>query len=1223
MQLKRVTLHGFKSFADKTHFDFGDGIAVVVGPNGCGKSNIVDAIKWVLGEQSAKSLRGGNMQDVIFSGSNSRPGMGMAEVALTFTNTRALLDTEEDEVTVSRKLYRSGESEYLLNKKPCRLKDVRELFMDTGIGADAYSIIEQGKVAVLLQASKQDRRAIFEEAAGISKYKARKREALRKLERTEQNVLRLTDIIAEVERRLRSIKYQAGKARNYQTYAARLKELRLQQFMTEYHQLQKAIVTDQGNLTSGQDELAGVTTTLGQAETRLSVLDDEIQNLAGRVREVENEVLQCTAHIGNQQDRIDLGNRRFKELQDALHTAQQRINQLREQSRRLQEELQENQQEAEEAEGVVAAQQEQLKQLQDVRQQHGLALAEFRAQLEDEKSGLIDIVRRTAHLHNEISSLDLRRNGLTGQKDRLHDRSGKVAAELEELLTEHAQFDRQRAKAVELLDESRATLEDKRRELAAVNRQRADCTDNLSAAKEYRSGLLSRQQLLADMEKDLEGVDQGVRQILQAKAQAGQDPQQDSFYYVRGMVAELLEAEVEYAGIIEAALSQKAQHLVAGSSQAVLEDSANLDSLEGRVRILCLDNLPPFANGYDFSIHPEVQAKLIDLVSFSPENERLAWHLLGKTVLVDTIDSAVRLAQVAPPGYRWVSLKGEILEADGTLHLGPHTGQSGLISRKSELRQLDVSLAEADERITALDNQSQQYGSQAGHLEKNLQELRTVIYEASGKEIELRGRLEQVDQNVKRLNQEQPLIASEMAGLQDQIEETLNLQESSRQDLGELESTNRQRQEHIDALEEKVKQLDAEDQTVADQVTDLKVALGQTQQRRLALRERVSNVQLQMGQLRHDVAGLERDLTNAQDNSRACERSILAAEGKIADLFQSRQESEASVKELRRQRAGLEDEKVRLHEQIVVDRRRHEELQEQVHAVQMSLNENQLRSQNLTTRAHEEVGLDLAEYYRSSQLPAAETPEQVEATPDAQAESTELAAPEQMDWDTVAAEIEDLRGKIERLGNVNLDAITEQEELAQRADYLNTEAHDLRDSQRQLEQLIEKINQQSEAVFRESFERICINFADLFRKLFGGGRAEIVLEDPDDILECGIEIIARPPGKQLQSISLLSGGEKTMAAVALLMAIFKSKPSPFCLLDEVDAALDEANVERFTLVVKEFLEESQFVIITHSRRTMNVADIIYGVTMQEQGVSKKVSVRFVGEDDEPELSAAS
>ena len=416
MQLKKVVLHGFKSFADKTEFEFGDGIAVIVGPNGCGKSNVVDAIKWVLGEQSAKSLRGDHMLDVIFNGSNTRKSMGMAEVTLHFVNAKSRLNVDTDDISVTRRLYRSADSEYLLNNKPCRLRDIRELFMDTGIGADAYSIIEQGKVESLLQASKQDRRAIFEEAAGISKYKSRKKEALRKLERTEQNVLRLTDIIAEVEKRLRSIKYQAGKARNYQQYTARLKELRLGQFLSEYQTLLGNKDAQQTRLAETQTALVAASAAAQQAQNRLSLLDEEIDTLERQLRDHENQLLQITAGIGNQQDRIDLGHRRYEELQEALTNSQKRIGDLRHQVRQLQSDLNTAQVEFDGGHEALAQQESELQTLQTQRQEHALDLAEYRHQLDDEKTGMMDIVRRTAQLHNEISSLDDRRSGLTSQK---------------------------------------------------------------------------------------------------------------------------------------------------------------------------------------------------------------------------------------------------------------------------------------------------------------------------------------------------------------------------------------------------------------------------------------------------------------------------------------------------------------------------------------------------------------------------------------------------------------------------------------------------------------------------------------------------------------------------------------------------------------------------------------------------------------------------------------
>ena len=510
MQLKKISLCGFKSFADKTEFDFDDGVTVVVGPNGCGKSNIVDAVKWVLGEQSAKSLRGGQMLDVIFNGTSNRKSMGMAEVTLHFSNSQHLLNVDLDEVAVTRKLFRSGESQYLLNNKPCRLRDIREMFMDTGIGADAYSIIEQGKVAVLLQASKEDRRAIFEEAAGISRYKARKKEALRKLDRTEQNLLRLNDIIGELEKRLRSIRYQAGKARNYQTYVTRLKELRLNKFLAEYHQLTGETSAGETALDDVQDRLIAITTEAEKTQTRLSLLDHEIDQAGQRTRQIEGELLQCTGQISTQQDRIEFGHRRSRELQELITQGRARIRTLRQQSLEIQQGLDRDHAEIEQADAVLEQQQGELNRLQETRQARALELTEYRAQLEDEKSGLIDIVRRTAQLHNEISSLDSRRDSLSGQKDRLDGRSGQIRAEMQELLTGRAQFDGRLEEINALLSESQSQLDRKREQLAQVDDQRLACNENLAAAKEYRSGLLSRQQVLADMEARLEGVDRGV-----------------------------------------------------------------------------------------------------------------------------------------------------------------------------------------------------------------------------------------------------------------------------------------------------------------------------------------------------------------------------------------------------------------------------------------------------------------------------------------------------------------------------------------------------------------------------------------------------------------------------------------------------------------------------------------------------------------------------------------
>ena len=1025
MQLKKITMHGFKSFADKTEMEFGDGVTVIVGPNGCGKSNVVDAVKWVLGEQSAKSLRGGQMLDVIFNGSSNRKSMGFCEVSLHFSNSQILLHSDEDEVSVSRKLYRSGESEYMLNQKICRLKDIREMFMDTGIGADTYSLIEQGKVESLLQTSKQDRRSIFEEAAGISKYKSRRREAQRKLERTEQNQLRLTDVIDEIEKRLRSIKYQAGKARHYQNYTARLNELRLHQYLYEYRELKDQAKSGQQNLTQKQDKLIATTTSNEQVQTRLSLLGHEIDQAERCIREAENALLQCTSQIGTQQDRIELGHRRCDELSELIAKNRSQMQGLREQSRELENEIGSDQAMILEYENQIQNQQEELEAHQQSRQQQALALAENRAELEDEKSGLLDIVRRTAQLHNEIQSFDVKRDNLSGQKDRLSDRSGKITAEIEEQFSLKAALDAKSQELESLISQSQTQLDSKREQLEQLDGQRAVCVENLSAAKEQRSAMQSRQQLLSDLEDKLEGLDQGVQQILKARQE---NP--EAYYYVKDIVADIIQAEVTYASIIDAALTDRAQDLVVTSSQAVLEDEANLSGLKGRVQMICLDRLPPFKNGYDFSRHPEVQAKCIDLVSFPPDCQALAWHLLGKTILVDSLDSAMRLAQIAPSGYRWVTLSGEVLEADGVIRLGSKAGQMGLVSRKSELRQIDVSLTELAERIGELENQREQLAGQADHLDKNLQELRTTIYENNTEKIETRSRAEQLESTLNRLKQEQPLIAAEMSQLEEQIAESVKLQETSRQSLAEMQANNDQRQAHINHLETVIGQLLEKELSCNEQITELKVSLGQIQQKRLALHERVKSVEVQIQQFGHNVTTLGRDIDHAQSNLSDSQRNILSAETAIAELFQSRQDHEVQARQLREQRTDYDQERVALDTQAKEFAIQRETFQEQIHQIQMQLNEIDLRMDNLKQRAIEDISLDLEEHderlENSTAMQPQLQPETNENESDGEgagaSEEAEQAAEtsvddidyDQMDWNAVAEEIQSLKEKISR-----------------------------------------------------------------------------------------------------------------------------------------------------------------------------------------------------------------
>ena len=688
MKLKQLEVSGFKSFADRLTFDFPDGITGIVGPNGCGKSNVVDAVKWVLGEQSAKSLRGGQMMDVIFNGSSARKSMGMAEVTLYFAGTRGVLNTELDEVSVTRRLYRSGESEYLINKATARLRDIRELFMDTGIGIDAYSIIEQGKVDVLLQSNPVERRLIFEEAAGISKYKAKKKEALRKLERTEQNLLRVHDIIQEVEKQLRSIKIQATKARNYQQYQQQLKELRVLHSLAEYHVLSNSLQGENQRLSGINDQSSHRQAELGRHESTRAQHDHELIDLDSQLKTADNRAVQLSAEITAQEDRIHMHGTRAEELGEQLDKDRAAVAELEAKLAELDEQLRREQQNADELESQVQSDQQRMQSQQQRHQQVSLELTELSANLEDEKAGIIDLLRRTASLHNEINSLQIHRENLTSQQQRLSDRNAVIRGEMETLLAQQMQLQRRRDEIRQLIDAEQARLEEQRSKAAAIDQHRQEVTDELAAAKEYRSGLNSRQQLLADMEEQFEGVGAGVRTILQARSN---DPA--SFPYVLGMVAQLLGASVKHAAVIEAALAGVDQYLLASSSEAVKSDLPRLNDLAGRVNILCLDRItPPPLDEYNWNDHSQVVGRAIDMVTVSEEVRPAAIYLLGRTVIVQTLSDAFEFATRAPKGYRFVSLDGTVVDNTGILRLGPLHQGSGLISRRSELAELDNEL---------------------------------------------------------------------------------------------------------------------------------------------------------------------------------------------------------------------------------------------------------------------------------------------------------------------------------------------------------------------------------------------------------------------------------------------------------------------------------------------------------------------------------------------------
>jgi len=1192
MRLEKIVLNGFKSFADKTEFNFDRGITAIVGPNGCGKSNVVDAVKWVLGDQSPKSLRSGHMSDVIFSGSSSRKPSGMAQVSLHFLDVGGL-GLEVEELEISRRLYRSGESGYLINNKVCRLKDVRELFMDTGVGVSAYSIIEQGQIEQLLHASKVDRRVIFEEAAGISKYKAHKKEALRKLERTEQNMLRVADIVAEVQKQLRSIKYQAGKAKNYLRYSERLKELRVNYSLAQYHKIITQSDEKNGVLARLEETFSSVAAEVAKNDAAMSELGKTIIETEGQINRWDNSLVAARSKIEQQLEHIEFLKSRGEELQQRKVNAAEQIRRLSDQSSQFTGQLDECTEQLEENEKVFEAKNRQLVEIENRLNAINTDCGGIEADLADEKSGIIDIVRRTAQLHNEIRSMSAYRNNLNGQKDRLSGRANAAKAQLEQLLTEKAQHQARLGDIYKVIAELQEGLGAKRKQMQELDGTQADVNRQLAEARESRSGLLSEFKVLSDMEAKREGLSDSIKEILRTQA----DGAQNRYDYIEGIVADVIRADAEYATAVEAALEGKTDALVINSTSKFLADDEIREKLQSRVKLICTDKIEPFVDTQYLTQYPSVLGRVVEFVHYDSKYERLAWKLLGDVVLVESMDAAIELSRRLGPKYRFVTVEGEVFDGQYLISAGPVGKAAGLISRKSRLNQLENDLAGISQEIQRLENQLQQNNRQSGHLARLCQDLRTSVYEANTRKLDIESRQAFTEQNIERLSDEQPVITSEIEMLQEQIGESVQKQYDSKQKLEELEAINTDRTGRIEELEAQLAEKKALSENKAGTLTELKVQIGQIGEQRNSIRQRIASLQ---SQLRHGRGALESartELSGCDGQLAQTRRDILSSEAKVSELFVEKENAQRVSAEMHEKVAGLLVEQKQTEELLKQKRAEQTEIEQQMHQVQLELSQLAVKKEDLAQRVAEELQIDLAEAYEDFEQ-------------------------ENVDWDTVRQEIAELRGKIERLGNVNVDAIKEQEALEQRYEFLARQTEDLNKSKAQLERLISRINKESREKFSVTFEEVRKNFHELFRKLFGGGKADIFLENPHDILECGIEIIVRPPGKETRSISLLSGGEKSLTALALLFAIFKSKPSPFCFLDEVDAALDEANIERFNMIVQEFQKNSQFIIITHSKRTMSIVDVLFGITMQTQGVSKKISIRFDEADAEFETAVA-
>lgn len=1283
--LKSLELFGFKSFADRTRLDFSTGINCVVGPNGSGKSNVVDGMKWILGDQSAKSLRGKEMTDVIFNGSASRKASAFAEATLTFDNSTGLLPLDMQEVQIGRRIWRNGDSEYLLNRAPTRLKDIKDLFLGTGAGTAAYSIIEQGRVDQILQGNSASRRAVFEEAAGISRFKARKVEAQRKLERVGQNLERLTDIVDEVEAQLNSTRSQAAKAAKFHDVSTALKKWWLGLAADDQRHLTAEISIVEQQVVDSNLRLEALNEQQKVLSSREAVFDGELAKLDEQLREVGRRDSESREAVAGYEATIKFQSARLQELDSELVRLQKQQWTLGRRSHETRTEIALQQQRQSEFELEYAAHQKRTAEYDQHVQSAANELAARRQQLEQDRVRRLELTRSVSDTVNAVTSL---RSNIVN----LQSSQQKIASQLGALEGTIAERDLERERGLQRVDDAAQTQSAALQSLRTTQAHRAslmglqeDTKQALADKRERRSAAQARKSLLEDLELRQEGLGIGVKEIL-SRARTSPYPPWNS---ILGSVADLLDVDLERAALLEVALGQRAQLIVLREYQSLL-DYLNSGTVLLTSRVGLVSIPPREANQQispvleddrfihlqldpqslpDLSNEPGIVMRADALVIADRGTLGLAAAILADTWIVQSIETAIRLATGSGRGLRFVTLQGELLEANGTLYVGTVRSETSLFSRKSELRRLKNDILSLDRDIASTEASLQATYQSLTGADSELESMAAELDYANQRFADLKSELAAQDQTLDRLRRERQLLSQQHA----EGNAELVRQE---QDLGMAEV-------QALAVQQDLEQL-AIDMTIAsDEILVLERQRHQLEQQRsddqlglVRQNERLEGLRSQIGRLNDE---LKQRIAQHEEAERRCLSSlekrsqialqILNTRGIRDEKIFHSEGIKAAVHQLDSEKLALRVERSRIVEQELVLRKERHSVSDLHHTNEIRVRDMKNNLQGLGERLEEEYQLKLeavvesgvsafallqAERSAKSQSsrgknrndesapqeqsdasapePESDTEPPMSFEPSAEASPVQSVDPAQWRFVDARPEIEArvnrLRKQLKLMGAVNTDSLRDLEMQETRFNQLASQLQDLVEAKQTLEDIIRKINAESRRLFIETFDEIRKNFQELFRQVFGGGEGDVVLEDPDDVLDCGIDIAARPPGKELRSISLLSGGEKTMTAIALIMAIFKSKPSPFCILDEVDAALDEANVERFTAVIKALQQSTQFIMITHHKRSMTVADVLHGVTMEESGVSKRMSVRFEDVSDDgnfktpPQTSAA-
>ncbi len=1208
MYLKNLTVLGFKSFANKTSLNFQPGVTAIVGPNGCGKSNVSDAIRWVLGEQSAKALRGGEMADVIFNGTDGRKPLGMAEVSLTIGGVdedqlrMAGVEVAYNEVTVTRRVFRDGGSEYFINKTPCRLKDVQQLFMGTGVGRTSYSIMAQGNITQILSSKPEDRRLIFEEAAGITKFKAQKKESLRKLEYTDQNLLRVADLIREVKRQIGSLQRQAGKARRYKQLMQELQHLDTQLARHQFDVLQSEINERQTSAEKLRLEIEEISAKVLRGEDEIAQLREQLSILEHQISELQQRGLELKSQIDRQESRVHFNEERLRELAEQNAKALGDITQAEERHFTAEQELTALTARLEASQAALEQHRQALQGKQEAVQ---AVEAELRRLQEAQRQAQSEAFAQAQHLtraRNEINALDLQKQGnvvrlekLSAEKIQLEEERGQLGTRLSEFA---ANVEAQKLSA----QTQRGTVEERQARLREIQQELTGLTQELDAQLQKQAEKRSRLNVLEQLQSDHEGFSAGTLAALKNAEQ------------VLGSLADRIRVPDQYITAVETALGHHLQLVITETPEAAQRILADLSAnKKGRASIAPLSlGSASGASGASGDLPAAAHPTALSVVEGEASIQPLLQGLLGRTLIVPDLGTATNAWRESNGAFDFVTLSGEMLSRHGVYTGGSANGSGkapgSILGRKNQIVELRAVLGQAQEQVTQLSRRKGALLSEQTSLQAGLQQAQTELRQQEVAIATHQGEFNALQNSQRLLHQKIDTVVYEIQSLAAQEQEGSQKRTTLAQQIGELETRERalaQQAAEITASLEGLRQ--QRDQTTAA-LTETKVSLASEEQICASFRHQQQSLQQRLRELAQLVQQRRSEVSSFLNRKTQAEGEIQDSRRQIESLQLDREQVNNQAAGLLGQKSEQESDIETREEDLREQRRRLTECQQQRGGLEVELAQKNMSVQNLRERIQQKYHLNLDDI-RSECITityADEGPAKVQTlTPEEMATSGVAT-----DWKAVGEQVAALQQRIDEMGPVNLVAIEEYEETEQRHTFLTAQHDDLVKAKAQLLEVINRINLQTRQMFTETFEKIRDNFRAMFTEVFGGGKADLLLVGDGDALESGIDIVARPPGKQLQTISLLSGGEQTMTAVSLLFSIYQVKPSPFCVLDELDAPLDESNINRFIRVLQRFLSHSQFIIITHNKRTIGMADVLYGVTMEEHGISKIVSVKF-------------